>query len=64
MYNVEAKILGIQTVEEIKQKLDNAIERNKELENSNKTDKLVNILNVIPSELIRAVVKFLMFLDK
>ena len=55
---------GDENIFEIKQKLDNAIERNKELENSNKTDKLVNILNVIPSGLIRAVVKFLMFLDK
>ena len=33
----------------IKDILDNAIEQNKELENSNKTDKLVAVLNVIPS---------------
>ena len=55
---------GDENIFEIKQKLDNAIERNKELENSNKTDKLVNVLNIMPSGLISAVVKFLMFLDR
>ena len=55
---------GNENIFEIKDRLDTAIEQNKELENSNKTDKLVAVLNIIPSGLIRAVVKFLMLLDK
>ena len=55
---------GNENIFEIKDRLDSAIEKNKDLENSNKTDKLVAVLNIIPSGLIRAVVKFLMFLDK
>ena len=55
---------GNESIFEIKDRLDRTIEKNKEIENLNKTDKLVGILNVIPSGLIRTVVKFLMFLDK
>lgn len=55
---------GTENIFEIKDILDNAIEQNKELENSNKTDKLVAVLNVIPSGLIRVVVKLFVFLDK
>ena len=55
---------GDENIFEIKEKLDAAIEKNKDIEVSNKTDKLVSILSAIPSGLIRAIVKFLMFLDK
>lgn len=55
---------GDENIFEIKEKLDAAIEKNKDIEASNKTDKLVSILSAIPSGLIRAIVKFLMFLDK
>ena len=55
---------GDENIFEIKNKLDAAIEKNKDVEASNKTDKLVSILSAIPSGLIRAIVKFLMFLDK
>ena len=55
---------GNESIFEIKDRLDRTIEKNKEIENLNKTDKLVGILNVIHSGLIRTVVKFLMFLDK
>ena len=55
---------GSENIFEIKDRLDSAIEKNKDLENSNKTDKLVTVLNIIPSGLIRAVVKLLMFFDK
>ena len=55
---------GDENIFEIKEKLDAAIEKNKDVESTNKTDKLVSILSAIPSGLIRAIVKFLMFLDK
>ena len=55
---------GDENIFEIKDKLDAAIEKNKDIEAANKTDKLVSILSAIPSGLIRAIVKFLMFLDK
>ena len=55
---------GDENIFEIKDKLDATIEKNKDVEAANKTDKLVSILSAIPSGLIRAIVKFLMFLDK
>ena len=61
---IKLDFTGKENIFEVKKKLDIAIEKNKLLENSNKTDKLVNLLNVIPSGLIRWIVKFLMFLDK
>ena len=61
---IKLDFTGKENIFEVKKKLDIAIEKNKLLENSNKTDKLVNLLNLIPSGLIRWIVKFLMFLDK
>ena len=61
---IKLDFTGKENIFEVKKKLDIAIEKNKLLENSNKTDKLVNLLNVIPSGLIGGIVKFLMFLDK
>ena len=61
---LKLKFNGDENIFEIKEKLDAAIEKNKDIEVSNKTDKLVSILSAIPSGLIRAIVKFLMFLDK
>ena len=61
---IKLDFTGKENIFEVKKKLDIAIEKNKLLENSNKTDKLVNVLNIIPSGLIRTVVKLLMFLDK
>ena len=55
---------GDENIFEIKEKLDATIEKNKDVKAANKTDKLVSILSAIPSGLIRAIVKFLMFLDK
>ena len=55
---------GDENIFEIKEKLDVAIEKNKDVEASNKTDKLVSVLSAIPSGLIRTIVKILMFLDK
>lgn len=61
---LKLKFNGDENIFEIKEKLDATIEKNKDVEASNKTDKLVSILSAIPSGLIRAIVKFLMFLDK
>lgn len=55
---------GKENIFEIKQMLDEAIEKNKDVTNMNKTDKLIKLLNLIPDRFIRYVVKFLMFLDK
>ena len=55
---------GNENIFEIKEILDKAIALNKEVTTQNKTDKLVNLLNLVPSFLIKAVIKFLMFLDK
>lgn len=61
---LKLKFNGDENIFEIKEKLDATIEKNKDVEASNKTDKLVSILSAIPSGLIRAIVKILMFLDK
>ena len=61
---LKLKFNGDENIFEIKEKLDAAIEKNKDIEVSNKTDKLVSILSAIPSGLIRTIVKILMFLDK
>ena len=55
---------GDENIFEIKEKLDATIEKNKDVEATNKTDKLVSVLSAISSGLIRTIVKILMFLDK
>lgn len=55
---------GNENIFEIKKILDEAIEKNKDLSNSNNTDKLAFVFSLIPSGLIRAAFKLLMFLDK
>ena len=61
---VKIPFTGTETILEIKEKVDATIEKNKDLQTANKTDKLVNILNIIPNGFILFVVKFLKFLDK
>ena len=55
---------GNENIFEIKEKLDSAIEKNKDIENSNGTDKLAEGLSLVPQGLIRAIIRFLIFLDK
>lgn len=55
---------GTENIFEIKEKVDEIIEKNKNVETSNKTDKLVKILNLVPNFMILFAVKFLKFLDK
>ncbi len=55
---------GTENIFEIKEKLDAAIEKNKDNATSNNTDNLAGTLSIVPNGLIRRVVKFLMFLDR
>ncbi|MEI3401299.1 MAG: 2-oxo acid dehydrogenase subunit E2 [Clostridia bacterium] len=55
---------GSENIFEIKNKLDEAIEKNKEVSNMNGTDKLTLAFSFIPNGFIRVAFKFLMFLDK
>lgn len=55
---------GSENIFEIKNKLDEAIEKNKEISNLNGTDKLTLAFSLIPNGLIRVAFKFLSFLDK
>ena len=55
---------GDENIFEIKKRLDENIEKNKDLSNSNNTDKLAFALSLVPDGLIRVAVRFLMFLDK
>lgn len=55
---------GTENIFEIKEKLDATIEKNKDKEMVNKTDKVVKILNLIPNVMILWTVKILRFLDK
>ncbi len=55
---------GTENIFEIKEKLDATVEKNKEKETVNKTDKIVKILNLTPNFLILWLIKILRFLDK
>lgn len=55
---------GTENIFEIKEKVDSTIEKNKDIATSNKTDKLVKILNIIPNKLILWTVRILNFMDK
>ena len=55
---------GTENIFEIKEKLDSAIEKNKDNATANSTDNLAKALSLIPGGAIRLAVKFLTFLDK
>lgn len=55
---------GKENIFEIKERVDEIIEKNKDLENVNNADKLASALSLVPNGVIRAAVKFLMFLDR
>ena len=55
---------GTENIFEIKEKLDAAIEKNKDNATSNNKDNIAGTLSIVPNGLIRRVVKFLMFLDR
>lgn len=55
---------GAENIFEIKEKLDSAIEQNKDLSAENSTDKLAKLLSLVPNWLFKFIVNMLMFLDK
>ena len=55
---------GNENIFEIKEKLDNAVETNKEKTMENKTDYTAKLLSLIPNMFIRITVKLLRFLDR
>ena len=55
---------GTENIFEIKEKLDNAINENKDIEASNSTDNLVETLNKIPDSILKFAVRLLIWLDK
>ena len=55
---------GTENIFEVKKKLDDIIEQNREIETNNETDKLAKTLSLIPTGFIRVAVKFLKFLDR
>ena len=55
---------GKENIFEVKEKIDKVIARNKDVETDNGTDKLAKALTVIPTWLLRLIIKFLKFLDK
>lgn len=55
---------GSENIFEVKEKLDNAIVTNKNIANSNNTDNLAGALSLMPTGLIKKVVRLLWFLDR
>ncbi len=55
---------GSENIFEIKDKLDNIIEKNKVIINQNKTDRLAKIFSLIPNWLLKISIGILKFLDK
>ena len=55
---------GTENIFEVKEALDKAIELNKNESTVNNTDKLIFLFNLIPTFLIRGIVKFLAFADR
>ena len=62
--NLKIPFTGKETIFEVKDALDKEIEENKKVETKNGTDKLVRLFNLLPTWLIRGIVKFLAFLDR
>lgn len=61
---IKLPFTGSENIFEIKEKLDGAISKNKDLSAENSTDKLAKFLWLIPNWLIKFIVNTLMFLDK
>ena len=61
---IKLPFTGTENIFEIKEKLDKAIEHNKDYSTSNNTDALAKAFSIVPNGLIRAAFKFIKFLDK
>ena len=62
--NLKIPFTGKETIFEIKEKLEKEIELNKQQSTINKTDAIVNIFKIMPTFMIRGIVKLLAFSDK
>lgn len=61
---IKLPFTGTENIFEIKEKLDNAIEKNKDYSTSNNTDALAKAFSIVPNGFIRVAFKFIKFLDK
>lgn len=61
---IKLPFTGTENIFEIKEKLDNAIEKNKDYSTSNNTDALAKTFSIVPNGFIRATFKLLKFFDK
>ena len=61
---IKLPFTGTENIFEIKEKLDNAIEKNKDYSTSNNTDALAKTFSIVPNGFIRVAFKLLKFLDK
>ena len=61
---VKIPFKGTENIFEVKEMLDSAISKNKEISNQNNTDKLLKLLSYVPDWLYKLIVNILMYLDK
>lgn len=61
---IKLPFTGAENIFEIKEKLDKAIEQNKDYSTSNNTDALAKAFSIVPNGFIRVAFKFIKFLDK
>ena len=61
---IKLPFTGTENIFEIKEKLDKAIEQNKDYSTSNNTDALAKTFSIVPNGFNRAAFKFIKFLDK
>ena len=61
---IKLPFTGTENIFEIKEKLDKAIEQNKDYSTSNNTYALAKAFSIVPNGFIRAAFKFIKFLDK
>ena len=61
---VKLNFTGMETLQEVKQKIDEAIEANNNIEANNGTDKIARLLTMTPNFLIKISIGIIKFLDK
>ena len=61
---IKLPVTGAENIFEVKEKLEAAIAKNKDLSAENSTDKLAKFLWLVPNWLMKFIVNTLMFLDK
>lgn len=61
---IKLPFTGSENIFEVKERLDSAVIKNKDLATENNTDKLVKLLSYVPDWLYKLIVNILMYLDK